>query len=412
LHFGQYVVTSLGTFTIITTSAIKKTGLTLILFSPDCQFQTVFGQNPPINLSNRLLFYFDYPTKLITMAGSNALLRKNLNPEKQTAILMKLLPFIAFLVPFVWLYFLDASSFDLMWKGRTFQLFFLWLISLELILSWQDLQSSNNKKNLLAKKIALIATSTIPTIYVGASYYLGLNQIIQSLASRSNIPWANSMALSTEYLVFATLFSMIVFLAFGAKGLKTFFIPAFFLCLVGALYTIDNVFPYGQFTPFQIFVPTTTSLAAIILNLLGYNTNISYGENSLQGTMPFLTATDPNQFPSITTTYAIAWPCAGIESFLIFTVTIFLFLKRMNLSLKSKIFFFMIGAVITYIINALRIVNIFLIGMAGGNIEMFHFYYGPLYAVVWITAYPIIIIGSQILWRKIKKPSSKRNLLR
>jgi hypothetical protein len=72
----------------------------------------------------------------------------------------------------------------------------------------------------------------------------------------------------------------------------------------------------------------------------------------------------------------------------------------------------MIGAVITYIINALRIVNIFLIGMAGGNIEMFHFYYGPLYAVVWITAYPIIVIGSQILWRKIKKPSCKRNQLR
>lgn len=291
-------------------------------------------------------------------------------------------------------------------------MFFLWLISLELILSWQDLQVSKTKKRFSARKIALIVTTLLPTVYVATSYYLGLNQLIQSLASRSNIPWANSMALSTEYLVFTALFTMIVFLAFGAKGVKTFFIPAFFLGLVGSLYTIDNVFPYGQFTPFQIFVPTTTSLAAVILNLLGYNTSISYAQNSLQGTMPFLTATDPTQFPSIPTTYAIAWPCAGIESFLIFTVTISLFLKRMHLSYKAKIGYFIIGATVTYIINALRIVNIFLIGMGGGNIEMFHFYYGPLYAVGWITAYPLIIIGSQMLWRKIKNPSRKRDLLR
>ena len=64
---------------------------------------------------------------------------------------------------------------------------------------------------------------------------------------------------ATEYLVFGALFVAIVFFALDSKGLKAFSVPAFFLVLVGAIYTIDNVFPYGQFTPFQIFVPTTTS---------------------------------------------------------------------------------------------------------------------------------------------------------
>jgi hypothetical protein len=87
---------------------------------------------------------------------------------------------------------------------------------------------------------------------------------------------------------------LLVFLSFGIKGLKDFAIPAFFMAIVGAIYTIDNVYPYGQFTPFQFFVPTTASLAAAILNVMGYSTTITYTQDSLQGRLPMLTATDPN----------------------------------------------------------------------------------------------------------------------
>jgi thaumarchaeosortase len=322
---------------------------------------------------------------------------------KKMSMLLKLLPIAAFAVPLVWLYFLDAASFELMWKGRTFQLFFIWLFSLELILGWENLQANKISKWVSARTLALIAALALPTLYVAASSYWGLNAAITNWATQSHIQWANSMPLSTEYLIFATLFCLIVYLLFGAKGLKDFSVPAFFLGIVGVLYTIDNVFPYGQFTPFQIFVPTTTSLAAAILNLMGYTTSISYGQNSLEGgNMPILTATNPSN-PTISAHFAIAWPCAGIESFLIFTVVILLFLKRMPISWKGKIGYFVFGAAITYLINALRIVNIFLIGMNNGNIAMFHFYYGPLYAITWIVSYPLIIMLTQNIYSKIKK---------
>ena len=326
-----------------------------------------------------------------------------LDTKKHMSMLLKLLPIAAFAVPLVWLYFLDAASFELMWKGRTFQLFFIWLVSLELILGWENLQASKISKWVSARTLALIAALALPTLYVAASSYWGLNDAITNWATQSHIQWANSMPLSTEYLVFAALFCLIAYLIFGAKGLKDFSVPAFFLAIVGVLYTIDNVFPYGQFTPFQIFVPTTTALAAAILNLMGYTTSIDYGQNSLQGNMPFLTATNPHISGAPSTTFAIAWPCAGIESFLIFTVVILLFLKRMPISWKGKIGYFVFGAAITYLINALRIVNIFLIGMNNGNIDMFHFYYGPLYAITWIVSYPLIIILTQNIYSKIKK---------
>jgi thaumarchaeosortase len=299
-----------------------------------------------------------------------------------------------------------------MWKGRTFQLFFIWLICIELILGWENLQVNKIKKLQSIRTIGFITTLTLPTIYVVASFYWGLNNAITDLATQSRIQWASSMPLSTEYLIFTILFCLIVYLSFGFKGLKYYSVPAFFAAIVGCLYTVDNIFPYGQFTPFQIFVPTTTALAAAILNFIGYPTSITFGQNSLAGNMPFLTAVNPNIIGNPSTTFAIAWPCAGIESFLLFTVVALLFIKRINFSFKVKIGYFVFGAVVTYLINVLRVVNIFLIGMSQGanslEVDLFHFYYGPLYAVTWIIAYPLIIILSQNLWHRIKKANQPK----
>ena len=303
-------------------------------------------------------------------------------------------------MPLLWLYLLDAGSFELMWKGRTFQLFFVWLILLELILGWESIRPHGVAKTFSVKTFAFIASLVLPTLYVVSANYLGLNAAIVAASEQSQIPFAGSMALSTEYLVFAALFCLMVFVQFGKKGLKDFSVPAVFLGMVGVLYTIDNLFPYGQFTPFQLLVPTTANLAAFTLNLMGYQTSLTTA-----GAMPQLTATDPAN-PLRTATFDIAWPCAGIESLLIFAVVALLFLKRLPISWKAKTAYFAVGAAVTYVINILRIATIFTIGMDGGDVQMFHFYYGPLYSIAWIVSYPLLILGSQMLWQKITSRSS------
>ena len=322
--------------------------------------------------------------------------------KKNSFFLLKLLPLIAFAVPLVWLYSLEPATFEAMWKGRTFQLFFIWLIALELILDWENLWPIKTVKLISARSILLTVAVVLPTVYVAASYNWGLNDAIFNWAAQSHIQWANSMALSTEYIAFGLLFVAIVYLALGIKGVKIFSVPAFFVILVGAIYTADNVFPYGQFTPFQVFVPTTTALASAILNLLGYSTSIAYLQD-----MPELTAVNPQ---GTSVTFSIAWPCAGIESFLIFTIVILLFLKRMPVSLKAKIGYFVFGAAVTYVINAFRIVNIFTTAMLYGEtsfeVQNVHNYIGPIYAISWIVAYPIVVLVIQSLWSKIGKPTA------
>jgi len=321
-------------------------------------------------------------------------------------VIVKLLPLVAFVAPLVLLYVLNPAdpylqvspqtSFQLMWKGRTFEFFFIWLISLGFILSWDTFKLTVSKQN-KAKLAAFAVALLLPTLYVVAEYYFGLNGAIANFSLQHGAAFYDSMPLAIEYLAFAALFCLTIALSFGKKGLQGFALPAVFAGLVGAIYTIDNLFPNGQFTPFQIFVPTTANLAAAVLRWMGCTTSIV-----MQNGMPTLTSTGPLG----TAKFSIAWPCAGIESFLIFFAVVLLFMQQMQLSWKAKVGYFIFGVLVTYFINVLRIVTIFTLGMQYGidssQVQMFHFYYGPLYAIAWIVSYPLIIFLSQGLWRRIK----------
>jgi exosortase/archaeosortase family protein len=131
------------------------------------------------------------------------------------------------------------------------------------------------------------------------------------------------------------------------------------------------------------------------------------GNNVVMGTdlstsMPTLQVAGPLG----TAKFAIAWPCAGIESLIIFTAVALLFLTRMSISRRAKIGYFAFGAAVTYLINILRIAFIFTIGMQFGEdssqVEAFHSYYGPLYGVAWIISYPLLLLASQMAWQKYR----------
>ena len=332
--------------------------------------------------------------------------------KRNVNILIKLLPVLSFSIPLLILYSLYPYSFEQTYHGRTLYLFFLWLASLEMILSWEKLQKNKVDKLVSVRTVSLIIVLLLPTIYVIAANYCGLNAIIEDLAKQNISPedplrelHASFIALSTEYLVFAVLFCLIILLVYGINGLMDFSISTLFLGVIGVLFTIDNLYPYGRLTPLQIFVPTTATLAANVLNLMGYETSMSFISNHpVWGSMPYLMVKDSQgRFAG----FGIAWPCAGVESLLIYTVTILLFLKKTHIPWKHRIIYFAIGAVVTYFTNILRVVTIFVIAINTGGVhsiqfQRFHNYYGLLYSITWIISYLLIIIGSRALWGKIR----------
>lgn len=261
--------------------------------------------------------------------------------------------------------------------------FFLLFFLLGMMLSWKKLQTRKSKLKSI-RTVFYIVALLLPSIYVVAANYFGLNTTIVNLAGQYSVPFADWMPLSTEYLVFAALFALIILLAYGRHGLIDFSISIFFLVIIGVIYTIDNLYPYGSFTPFQFLVPATAKFAENVLNLLGYQTSW----RGIRDGMPLLRAwsTQGEYRPA----FLIAWPCSGIDSLVIYTVVMLLFLK-INISWMQRIIYFVIGALVTYSISILRIVTFFVIAINGGDIGPFHDYYGQLYSIVWITFYLLLI---------------------
>ncbi|NWF87669.1 archaeosortase/exosortase family protein [Candidatus Bathyarchaeota archaeon] len=251
---------------------------------------------------------------------------------------------------------------------------------------------------------AFIISLALPTLYTIIVNYGGLYARILDLARVIKVDWIYWLPLSMEYLVFTVLFVLTIALMHGIDGLLNFYVPISFLGIIGIIYTIDTLYPWGRFTPFQLLVPATTQLSAGLLNFIGYETSVTFITSSYYGWLPRLAAWNPKN-PSMVASFGIGWPCAGIESLIVYTIIILLFLRQSSIPLKQKIAYFAIGAVITYFINILRIVTIFLIAINKGDFMSFHDFYGQLYSITWITSYPLIIIGSRTLWGKIKKQS-------
>jgi thaumarchaeosortase len=335
------------------------------------------------------------------------------------SILLRLSPLVSFIAPFLLLYltqdsaypnytgFYHTDTFEIMWKGRAFYIFFLWLVSLETILGWEEIQRSNITKLRSVRTAAFIVALSLPTIYITVSDYCGLNHAIESFAKNYiQAEFTFFMPLSIEYLVLTVLFALIVSLAYGIKRIKEFAISTLFLGAIGIIFTIDNLYPYGRFTPFQIFVPTTTGLAANVLNMMGYGTSMSFRNDPQYGSLTFLQVWDAHA-PQRSTYFNIAWVCSGVESLLLYSIVILLFLKKSPIPWIHRSVYFIVGATVTYFINVLRIVTIFVISINTGGgwtpeVERFHNYYAQLYSITWIMSYPLIIIGSRLLWNKIK----------
>jgi len=95
--------------------------------------------------------------------------------------------------------------------------------------------------------------------------------------------------------------------------------------------------------------------------------------------------------------FLVYWPSAGIQSLVIYSFTILLFLRDARIPYWRKGAYFAVGTVGTFFVNVLRIVSICLlavnVGMDVGR--MFHDYYGELYFIAWMVVYLLVIFFTE-----------------
>ena len=298
------------------------------------------------------------------------------------------------------IFFQHNFVFELTWKGRMFLLVFLWLLLVESAIDWRKIVDEKPKNRYII--IASLVCALIPTVYVLATNFLGLDLTILRIGhdvfgvrsvTPTNEPWdflQLQWPISCEYIVFSVFFIGAVLLAYKTKGLKTLSISLALLGGIGVAYMFDTIYPFGVFKPLQAFALPTSATAAALFDLLGYSVRLAFPAYGAESALPNLTVVMGGKTVSV----SIAWACAGVQSLLLYVLIILVFFKKADISPFRKLAYFVIGLFGTFFVNVLRIFSIVLIMLNSGNDAgmVFHNTYGEIYSVVWIFLF-ILLIG-------------------
>ena len=296
--------------------------------------------------------------------------------------------------------FFDQNfTFDLTWKGRMFYPIFAWLLIIESTLGWRQIVDKKPQNRVLMG--LSLAVAIIPTIYVLATNFFGLDLTLLKMGFISGTPSVTasnepsdflhlSWPLSLEYLVFFTSFFFAVLLAYKPKSLKIFSISLALLGAVGSAYMLDTIYPFGVFRPLQEMALPTAATAAAVFDILGYNVTMSYPMHTAGSLLPALTVSTGDKATGL----AIAWACAGVFSLLLYVLIIFIFFRRTNISGFRKLLYFIIGLFGAFFTNVLRICAIILINLQSGHDAgmQFHNTYGELFGFGWIFGFILLIV--------------------
>jgi thaumarchaeosortase len=308
-------------------------------------------------------------------------------------------------------FFNQSFVFELTWKGRMFLLVFLWLLLIESAIDWRTIVDEKPKnRNII---LASLVCALIPTIYVIATNFLGLDLVILKIGhyvfgirsvSGTNVPedflhlyWP----ISCEYIVFTVFFIGAILLAYKMKGLKALSISLTLLGGIGVAYMFDTIFPFGVFKPLQAFALPTAAVTTALFDLLGYTVRLSFPTYAAgTAALPAITVVVGGK----SATAAIAWACAGVQSLLLYVVIMLVFFKKADISAFRKLAYFIIGLFGTFFVNVLRVFSILIVMLDYGNEAgtSFHNTYGEIYSVIWIFLF-ILLIGCIQRFRLVER---------
>lgn len=134
---------------------------------------------------------------------------------------------ISLVAPISILYLLNSKTFQEAWKGRAPYILFLWLFFLEFVLAWKKLSQKESGTTGWFRIITIATATAIPTIYVTAKSFLGLDRRIVELGKLVNVPSGGgygdcflqySWPLSIECLLFTVCFTASILLIYRIYG--------------------------------------------------------------------------------------------------------------------------------------------------------------------------------------------------
>ena len=292
--------------------------------------------------------------------------------ERQSSVFVTIL----LVSPIIYTFAIAPDTFNMSWnEGRGGFLFALAFIGAELI---------GTKFKISKKRFLGVLPITAATVAYFTLLDFGLRSSIMDAASAYNIRLIDSWVWMWDFIVMAFYIILSLTVLYGKNWLKI--APAGPIYLFGSavILSLDAFFPYDTLGPLQFFVPYMLQMDAWLINSMGI------GEAFARENVILL----QGQHGSMA--LQVFWPSAGVHSMVIYSLVMMAFLLKMNIPPKRKIFYFLIGATGTVIVNMIRIFSLslfaLLISTNVAEFEEFHSIAGEIMFLPWLAAYLFIVM--------------------
>ncbi len=298
---------------------------------------------------------------------------------------------ILLISPIIYTLILAPDTFNMSWnEGRGGFLFALAFITAELIGLHYKIE-----RNRLYIAIPIIA---LTMAYFTALEY-GLRDYIKESADAFSVNLIDSWVWLWDFVVLSIFMISMLTIFFGKRWIRI--APASPIYLIGSaiILSLDAFFPYDTLGPLQFIVPYVLKIDEWIINTLDLGK--AYANNNLlllngeKGSMAL----------------QVFWPSAGVHSMIIYSLVMLAFLLKMNIPMKRKIIYFAIGAVGTFIVNAIRIfaLSLFVLKVSANPaaFEEFHSVAGEIMFLPWLAAFLFLVVRRESKKIRIDKSKSE-----
>ena len=296
---------------------------------------------------------------------------------------------LVLIAPIIFTMIVYPDTFKLSWNvGRGGFLFAMVFIAAELIGSNQRI---NSKKLYLI--IGLLSLTIGYFIAIEDKIHLGLKESITAAAPIYNVQIKESWTLMWDFIVMALYVSACLFILYGKKGYKIAPAGLVFLSGIVVILSLDAFFPEDSLGPLQYIVPIYLQIDQTIIRFIDGSVLDLGPDDSLVIARNNMLTLNGLQGPMNLTVF---WPSAGVHSMIIYTLVMLIFLLKIEIPLRRKLIYFLIGTIGTAAINIVRIISLSLFALivSADYIEWqpFHSIAGEIMFIPWLFIYVYSVI--------------------
>lgn len=297
-------------------------------------------------------------------------------------------------IPTLLVLIIYPDSFNLSWnQGRGGFIFALTFVFIELFF----LHNINSTRLKIVLSIVALSASTF--YFISLPY--GLGEYFENLISLYDVNLSSSWLIMWDFLVMAIFVICILTIFLGRNWIKL--APASPIFLIGnsIILFLDAMFPYDTLGLLQYAVQYMVKIDAFLITMTGIGTAIAHNN------LLFLDG-DHGSFA-----LQVFWPSAGVHSIVIYSLVMIAFLLKMNIVIKKKLAYFIVGVIGTIIANMIRIffLSVFALKISTNpsKFEEFHSVAGEIIFVPWLIIFLMTVTAIEYRLSKNHENKIKKN---